>query len=103
MGLKLNIALSSTTTRAKDASGDDAALVGQAQSGDRAAFGHLVGRYQGSVRGLAYALTGSFTQSEEVAQETFLLAWRRLPEMREPDRFHAWVLGIARNFSLRMI
>src|SRR5262245_6900004 len=74
----------------------DSDLVLAARLGDREAFAELVRRYQGLVRSLGYALTGSLNQSDEIGQETFLVAWRRLSALRKPDRFRAWVCGLAR-------
>src|SRR5262245_49083421 len=75
---------------------DDVELVLAARSGNEQAFKELVERYQDLVCSVAYALTGNHIQSEDIAQETFLVAWRRLPEMQPPYRFRGWVCGIAR-------
>src|SRR5690606_6339727 len=37
-----------------------------------------------------------------LAQETFITAWRSLPELRDPGSFRAWLCGIARNLSRGM-
>src|SRR5262245_2916912 len=78
-------------------SGDDLDLVVAARLGNQRAFGALVSRHQGLVSALAYALTGSVSQSEDIAQETFLTAWRRLPQLEPPDHFRAWLCGIVKN------
>ncbi|MBO0790015.1 MAG: sigma-70 family RNA polymerase sigma factor, partial [Ktedonobacteraceae bacterium] len=41
--------------------------------------------------------------AEDVAQETFLEAWRHLEHLREPDRLEAWVSGICRNVCRRWV
>ena len=46
---------------------------------------------------LAYSATGNVSQSEDVAQETFLAAWTDLRSLREPDKLRAWLCGIVRN------
>ena len=61
---------------------DDAELVAESRTGNRAAFGQVVARYQSLLCALAYNATGSLTQSEDLAQETFLTAWRQLAELR---------------------
>ena len=76
---------------------EDAALVGRALGGNRDAFGQLVSRYQSSVCGLAYSACGNISQSEDLAQETFIMAWRKLDELKEPAKFKSWLYGIARN------
>jgi RNA polymerase sigma factor (sigma-70 family) len=75
----------------------DVELVGESLSGNRDAFGQIVARYQSLVCSLAYSATGSLSQSEDVAQETFLTAWKQLAGLREPEKLRAWLCGIARN------
>jgi RNA polymerase sigma factor (sigma-70 family) len=76
---------------------NDAELVEQSLAGDRQAFGRIVGRYQSLVCALAYSATGSRSQSEDMAQETFLAAWKNLRDLHEPGRLCSWLCGIARN------
>jgi RNA polymerase sigma factor (sigma-70 family) len=76
---------------------NDAELVGESRSGNRDAFGQIVSRYQSLVCSLAYSATGSLSQSEDLAQETFVTAWRQLADLREPGKLRAWLCGIARN------
>lgn len=75
----------------------DADLVSHSLSGDREAFGHIVARYQTLICSLAYSRTGSLTQSEDLAQETFITAWKQLSTLREPHKLRSWLCGIARN------
>ncbi|MGO9200708.1 MAG: RNA polymerase sigma factor, partial [Limisphaerales bacterium] len=77
----------------------DAELVEQSRAGDQAAFGRIVARYQSLVCSLAYNATGSLSRSEDLAQETFVIAWIRLHTLREPDRLCSWLCGIARNLA----
>jgi RNA polymerase sigma factor (sigma-70 family) len=76
---------------------NDADLVHASLAGDRGAFGQIVARYQSLVCSLAYSATGSLNRSEDLAQETFVAAWQRLPALREPAKLRAWLCGIARN------
>lgn len=76
---------------------DDARLVVASLSGDRDAFGQIVSRYQSLICSLAYSATGSLGQSEDVAQETFITAWKHLRQLRERHKLRAWLCGIARN------
>ncbi len=75
----------------------DAELVGATLSGNRDAFGQIVSRYQSLVCSLAFSATGSLSQSEDLAQETFITAWTHLSHLRERDKLRAWLCGIARN------
>jgi RNA polymerase sigma factor (sigma-70 family) len=74
----------------------DAELVAESLAGGREAFCQIVERHQTLVCSLAYCATGSLTQSEDLAQETFLAAWRQLAELREPSKLRPWLCGIAR-------
>lgn len=75
----------------------DAQLVAASLSGDREAFGGIVARYQSLVCSLAYSATGSLSQSEDLAQETFIAAWKQLGHLRDPAKLRSWLCGIARN------
>jgi len=76
---------------------DDAELVAETLSGHRDAFGQIVSRYQSLVCSIAYSATGSLSQSEDIAQDTFIAAWKTLRNLREPEKLRAWLCGIARN------
>ena len=76
---------------------DDALLVTESLSGNRDAFGQIVSRYQSLICSLAYSATGSLGHSEDLAQETFITAWKHLRHLREPGKLRAWLCGIARN------
>ncbi|MDR3404791.1 MAG: sigma-70 family RNA polymerase sigma factor [Chthoniobacter sp.] len=75
---------------------NDSELVSASLSGDRDAFGQIVARYQSLVCSLAYSATGSLTASEDLAQETFVTAWKQLTGLREPEKLRAWLCGIVR-------
>ena len=69
------------------------------RGGDREAFGLIVERYQSLICSLTYSACGDLARSEDLAQETFLAAWRKLGELREPAKLRAWLCGIARNLA----
>jgi RNA polymerase sigma factor (sigma-70 family) len=75
----------------------DAELVTRSREGNRDAFGQIVSRYQSLICSLAYSATGCLGQSEDLAQETFITAWKHLRHLREPVKLRAWLCGIARN------
>lgn len=74
----------------------DQQLVEWSLTGDRDAFRQIVERYQSLVCSITYNATGSLSLSEDIAQETFVAAWKRLGELREPAQLRAWLCGIAR-------
>jgi RNA polymerase sigma factor (sigma-70 family) len=75
----------------------DANLVSQCLAGNLQAFEKIVTRYQSLICSLAYSATGNISRSEDLAQDTFLAAWKQLHTLREPDRLRPWLCGIARN------
>src|SRR5262247_4300129 len=75
----------------------DADLVSRSLAGDRDAFSRIVSRYQTLICSLAYSRLGNLGQSEDVAQETFITAWKHLRLLREPAKLRAWLCGIVRN------
>lgn len=75
----------------------DQALVARVQlDGDRRAFEHLVRRHQGMVRAqLRRLLHGDEIAADDLAQETFMQAWRNLDQFRGEARFSSWLYRIA--------
>jgi RNA polymerase sigma-70 factor (ECF subfamily) len=75
-------------------------LIARAQQGDRQAFGDLVMHYQNGVTNIAYRMLGDPALAEDIAQETFIKAWRHLKRYNPEHPFHAWLYRIAVNTSL---
>lgn len=75
----------------------DSELVSRSLAGDRDAFSRIVTRYQVLICSLAYSRIGHLGQSEDVAQETFITAWKHLRLLREPAKLRAWLCGIVHN------
>ena len=76
---------------------DDAHLVQLGLDGNGEAFGQLVARYQSPICALAYSACGDISRSQDLAQETFIVAWRKLRDLKEPAKFKPWLHGIMRN------
>ena len=74
--------------------------VRRSQQGDLQAFEELVRRYQRMVHALAYRMTGSLADAEDLAQETFLRAYRQLDSFRGDAKFSSWLYRIAVNTCL---
>lgn len=75
----------------------DIQLVQAAQNGDAGAFGELVRRYQGLVYGLAYNVIGNFADAQDIAQESFVKAFRNIDRLQHPERFAPWLKTITVN------
>ena len=76
----------------------DSELVEASRRGELAAFGHLVARYQDVVCAVSFSSTGDRALGEDVAQETFVAAWRKLDRVRA-GALRPWLCGIARNLG----
>jgi RNA polymerase sigma factor (sigma-70 family) len=77
----------------------DAELVAESIRGNREAFAAIVARYQSLVCSLTYSATGDLARSEDLAQETFIAAWKSLRGLKEPAKLRSWLCGIARNLA----
>jgi RNA polymerase sigma-70 factor (ECF subfamily) len=77
--------------------GDDAALVLAARRGDRDAFGLLISRHAGSVLSVATRMLGPGADAEDVAQDTFVAAFKALPGFKLDSKFSTWLYRIAVN------
>jgi|SRR5215217_2440974 len=74
----------------------DAELVSRALAGSDAAFSRLVDRHQAAVRAFLRRFLGSgWAEADDLAQETFLAAWRSLRSLKDPGGVRAWMCGIA--------
>ncbi|MBS1169486.1 MAG: rpoE [Burkholderiaceae bacterium] len=80
----------------------DQQLVQRVQRGEKIAFDLLVSKYQRRLFRLALRLVGDPSEAEDVVQETFIKAYKALPQFRGDSAFYTWLyrIGIntARNF-----
>ncbi len=81
----------------------DAAAVRGVRSGDKDAFRPLVERYSHMIFVLAFRMTNSEPDAEEIVQETFLKAYRALPSFQERSNFATWLYRIATNCALDLL
>jgi RNA polymerase sigma factor (sigma-70 family) len=91
--------------RGRDTAGNrdvvaDTELVAAVRRGDDAAFEELYRRYQQRVTGYVTRMVGCREHAEEIAQEAFISALRRLRETEQAIAFKAWIYGIARNGAI---
>lgn len=75
---------------------EDGRLVRAARAGDESAFARLYERYARMVHGVLLA-RASREDVEDLLQDVFLTAWKRLDELRDPAAFGGWLAMIARN------
>lgn len=81
----------------------DSDLVRLAAAGDADAFTELVRRYRHAVYGYCYYRVGNFEDARDLCQETFILAYRKLGQLREVDRLSVWLRRIAANLCTRWL
>ena len=80
--------------------GSDAAAVARARAGDREAFRILVERHSRNIFRLAFRITRSEEDAEDVVQETFLKAYRSLPGFAGHSEFSTWIHSIAAHCAV---
>jgi len=79
---------------------EDAQLVQEALAGNQLSFQLLVERYQQRVFSLARHYTKNLVEVEDIAQDTFLKAYRRLDTFQRQSSFSTWLYRIAVNTAL---
>ena len=75
----------------------DRSLIDRARNGDLDAFETIVRARMDAVYRLTSAILGDEADARDAAQETFVLAWRELPRLREAHKFEAWLQRVAVN------
>ncbi len=75
----------------------DAQLVARSLAQDQAAFGQLIDRHASAIVNLSYRMVGNRAEAEDLAQETFLAAYRALSTFRADSKFSTWLYRIATN------
>ena len=87
-------------TEAQRRGAEAAALVDRAKAGDRAAFDELVRTYRARVYALALHLTGEASDADDITQDAFLKAYRKLPEFEGRSEFFTWIYRITLHRAL---
>lgn len=82
---------------------DDATLVRRAQRGDLDAFDQLIQRYQERIYAAIYHMTANHEDAHDLAQETFIKAYRALPSFKGDATFFTWLYRIAVNKTLNFL
>jgi RNA polymerase sigma-70 factor (ECF subfamily) len=78
-------------------------LVERAQVGDREAYGELVERFQGSVYAMALARVRDPLEAQELAQDVFVHAMKKLPQLRDPRCFAGWLRQITARMAINRL
>ncbi|MCC6221264.1 MAG: sigma-70 family RNA polymerase sigma factor [Deltaproteobacteria bacterium] len=99
-GTKVIVGSRLFAVKGKSKPAEDLSLVERAKGGDVSAFRELVERYQQKVQAVAMSVSCSFEEAEDIAQETFLKAFRSLSSFRNECSFYTWIYRIAYNLSI---
>lgn len=75
----------------------DRYLVAASRRGDRDTYAVLIRRYTGRVFAVCLGILGGVTNSEDIAQETFMKGLTSIHTLRDDERFSSWITQIARN------
>lgn len=75
----------------------DKMLVRAVLAGDKAAYESLYDRYAPLIRAVCYDTAGYLADAQDLAQDVFMRAYKNLDQLRYPDRFGKWLVGIARR------
>jgi RNA polymerase sigma factor (sigma-70 family) len=76
---------------------EDGDLIYRCLNGETEAFGFLVDKYRESVYGLAYAMLIDFDDAEDITQEVFITAFKKLRSLKKWDSFRLWMYTITIN------
>jgi RNA polymerase sigma-70 factor (ECF subfamily) len=76
---------------------NEAQLIQRAGQGDLQAFEDLVRRYENKVFAVAFRLSGNRQEGEDLAQETFIKAWKAMPNFRGEASLGTWLVTIVTN------
>ena len=79
---------------------DDVQLIRSTLSGNDEAFSTLVKKYQKNVHALAWRKIGDFHYAEEITQDTFLQAYKKLSTLKDPNQFAGWLYVIANRLCI---
>lgn len=83
--------------------GSDHSIVRAVLAGDKEAYGALVRAHSGPVFRVAFRITGSESEAEEVVQEAFLRGYQQLKSFQHRSSFGTWIYRIAVNCALNRI
>jgi RNA polymerase sigma-70 factor, ECF subfamily len=80
-----------------------ASTVELARAGDEAAFAQLVATYHGDMARVAFVACGDRQLAEDAVQSAWLVAWRKLHSLRDPERVRPWLLSVTVNETRQLV
>ncbi|MRH93066.1 sigma-70 family RNA polymerase sigma factor [Nocardia sp. SYP-A9097] len=82
---------------------DDATLAARVRDGDIRAFEQLVLRYEGQMFRLASRMLADRAEAQDIVQEVFLTAWRRIGQLQDDAAFAGWLYRMTTNRCLNLL
>jgi len=82
---------------------DDETLVYYCLTGDESAFGFLVHKYKDLIHAYVYQKVSNYADAEDITQEVFIRAYRKLAQLKYPHKFRSWLYTIASNECKRWL
>jgi RNA polymerase sigma-70 factor, ECF subfamily len=79
---------------------EDLELIHRSQAGDTDAFGELVTKYRTKIFNMIYGMVGNETDAWDLAQESFLKAWRSIHRFQGRSSFYTWLYRITINVAI---
>ncbi len=79
---------------------DDRIVAGRAADGDVTAFAVLVRRYTPMMRAYAKRVLNATADVDDIVQESFIVAWGRLPELEDPGKVKSWLMRIVSHKTI---
>jgi RNA polymerase sigma-70 factor, ECF subfamily len=80
-----------------------ATMVARAGEGDEAAFAELVAAYHVDMARVAFVACGDRDLAEDAVQSAWLVAWKKLHSLRDPERVRSWLLAVAANEARQIV
>jgi RNA polymerase sigma-70 factor, ECF subfamily len=91
------------TVRVVEPERDDRALVAAAQAGERAAFDEIVERHRRAIYQVCFRFVNNHEDASDLAQETFVKAWKGLGDFKGQAALSTWLYRIAVNVCLNQV
>ena len=89
--------MASISAQVDDGGAIGAALIDRAAAGDEIAFTRIVAAHHGDMTRVAYLVCGDLDVADDAVAAAWAIAWRKLRDLREPDRLRPWLVTIAAN------
>jgi RNA polymerase sigma-70 factor, ECF subfamily len=89
-----------TTCMALGVENPTAEVVREAQQGDRQAFGRLIENFEQAVYATVFRRLGNHAESQELCQDVFIQAMRKLDQLEDPRCFGGWIRSIAARMAI---